>query len=189
MIRKLLIFILPLVGLIGGGAAGAMLRSPPAAGDAHAESTNSHGGEAEAASHGEASASHGEPAKSDAGHGADTGHGGGEVDKDALAWFRFPSQFFVPVIRNARPEAVMVITLTIETTKASEKSIFDKEHRLRDALLRQLMIHANTGGFDGNFTSDAHMTELRGKLLKAARDVGGPEVRDVLIEDLARQAQ
>lgn len=170
--KKLLIFILPLLGLLGGGAAGAMLRAPAepdtAQEDGHAAQTPETGHDAAPKT---------------------GGHGGETADKDGLAWFRFPSQFFVPIIRNARPEAVMVLTLTIETTKASEQNIFSKEHRLRDALLRQLLIHANTGGFDGNFTSDAHMTELRSKLVKAATEVAGPDVRDVLIEDLARQAQ
>lgn len=162
MIRKLLLFIIPLIGLLGGGAAGAILR--PASGDGDMA-----GKDEQADSHGETA-----PAK---------------VDKQGLAWFRFPSQFFVPIIRNARPEAVMVLTLTIETTKGFEKSVYDKEHKFRDALLRQLLIHANTGGFDGNFTSDAHMSELRSKLLAAVRAADGEEVRDVLIEDIMRQPQ
>lgn len=170
--KKLLIFILPLLGLLGGGAAGAMLRTAPESGISE---EGGHDAKAAESGHGAA------PQAGD--------HGGATADKDGLAWFRFPSQFFVPIIRNSRPEAVMVLTLTIETTKTAEQNVFAKEHRLRDALLRQLLIHANTGGFDGNFTSDAHMTELRSKLLKAATEVAGSDVRDVLIEDLARQAQ
>ena len=62
------------------------------------------------------------------------------------------------------------------------------EHRLRDALLRELLIHANTGGFDGNFTSEARLAPLREKLHKAAQASTDLTVKAVLIEDIARQA-
>ena len=59
--------------------------------------------------------------------------------------------------------------------------------RLRDALLRRLLIHANTGGFDGNFTAEARLALLRRELMDAARQVAGEAVAGILVIDIARQ--
>ncbi|MDO5658251.1 MAG: hypothetical protein Q4G36_08015 [Paracoccus sp. (in: a-proteobacteria)] len=104
-----------------------------------------------------------------------------------LAWFRFPTQFFVPVMRGHRLDSVMVLSLTLEIPKSAEPAVFQNEHRLRDAFLRSLLIHANTGGFDGNFTGEGQMRRLRDTLLRTAHEVGGSQILDVLIEDIARQ--
>ncbi|MGA0615749.1 hypothetical protein [Paracoccus sp. KR1-242] len=104
-------------------------------------------------------------------------------------WFRFPNQFFIPIMRNGTTSAVMVLSLTLEMSSVSAQKIAEREHRLRDALLNALMIEANTGGFDGNFTSEASLGRLRKSLLAAARKAGGPEIASVLIEDIARQEQ
>lgn len=109
-------------------------------------------------------------------------------DKTEMAWFRFPNQFFVPLMRNSDIAGTMIISLTIEMAKADEEAVFAQEHRLRDALLRALMIHANTGGFDGNFTADPQMSRLKTELIKVARETSGEKVTDVLVEDIARQA-
>lgn len=108
-------------------------------------------------------------------------------DSAELAWFRFPNQFFVPVMRNGQVFSTMIISLTIEMPAKAEPAIHAQEHRLRDALLRALLIHANTGGFDGNFTTDLQMTRLHDALLRAAQKVAGEDVGDVLIEDIVRQ--
>lgn len=113
----------------------------------------------------------------------------GEAAADlAPAWFTFPSQFFVPMMRNGDMGAIMILTLSIETAEDQLEAMKRQEHRLRDGLLRQLMIHANTGGFDGNFTSEASMRVLRERLLDAARSATDLPVEQVLIEDIARQA-
>lgn len=106
-----------------------------------------------------------------------------------LAWFRFPNQFFVPIMRGHRLDSVMVLSLTLETPKDAQEAVFQAEHRLRDAFLRSLLIHANTGGFDGNFTAEGPMRRLTGVLLQTAREVGGEQILNVLIEDIARQDQ
>ncbi|MDN5569449.1 MAG: hypothetical protein L0G27_12010, partial [Paracoccus sp. (in: a-proteobacteria)] len=82
---------------------------------------------------------------------------------------------------------LMILTLTLQTDGASLEALRKKEHALRDALLRQLLIHANTGGFDGNFTADRNLVMLRQDLLKAAAGVTDLPLKAVLIEDIARQ--
>lgn len=169
MLRKILFIVLPLVAMAGGIFAGEQLRPPPPIpepGAAEADTAES-GAETENTHHGGSAA-----------HGA-----------EEPAWFKFPTQFFVPLIRNGTVDAVMVLTLTVEMPKSAQEDIFHQEHRLRDALLRVLLIHANTGGFEGNFTSDIHLGDLREKLLKTARKTSGDEVRAILIEDIARQDQ
>ena len=90
-------------------------------------------------------------------------------------------------MKNGQVSSTMILTLSLELPKTAQDSIRNQEHRLRDALLRALMIHANTGGFDGNFTVETQMTKLRASLLAAAREVAGDDILDVLIEDIARQ--
>ncbi len=170
MLRKILFILLPFLAMAGGIFAGERLRPPPAVPEP---------GSAEAAT-----SDHGPDAEAEA-----AGHAAAAPESEEPAWFRFPTQFFVPLIRDGTVEAVMVLTLTVEMPKSAEEEIFHQEHRLRDALLRVLLIHANTGGFEGNFTADVHLGDLREKLLKAARKTSGDEIRAILIEDIARQDQ
>lgn len=100
-----------------------------------------------------------------------------------------PEQFFVPIVRNGSLRAVMVLSLGLEVVESGVEPLHAREFQLRDALLRALMIHANTGGFDGNFTAEPRLHLLGETLLEAARKVGGEDVRAVLIGDIARQEQ
>lgn len=70
---------------------------------------------------------------------------------------------------------------------ASRPKIEAQEARLRDALLGALLIEANTGGFDGNFTRKPGLRRLRESLLAAGRRAGGTDVQRILIEDIGRQ--
>lgn len=153
--KKALIWLLPVFSLIGSAAAGLYLAPAPEAAADHAADGEG-GGEAKP-----------------------TGH----PDSPA-AWFSFPNQFFVPIVRRGEIDNMMVITLTVETSEAALPLIESQEHRLRDALLRSLIIHANTGGFTGNYTAEPKLQRLRDLLLAAAQKVGGADIHAVLIEDL-----
>lgn len=195
--KKLVPMLIPVLALVGGVAAGEMLR-PAAEGVEHAavEAPAEGHGETEADDHAsddhaaKESSDHAAPPPADD-HAAAADHGGGhggEGPVSAEGWFTFPSQFFVPLMRNGDMGAVMILTLTIETPGAELAAMEQQEHRLRDALLRELLIHANTGGFDGNFTSEARLAPLRDRLQKAAQASTDLTVKAVLIEDIARQA-
>ena len=191
--KKFLPMLIPVVALAGGVAAGDMLRPAPQAADHAAQSPVDDGhGAAKAEDHGaEGSSDHAAPAAAE-GHAAAGDHGGGDGHGDAAVsaegWFTFPTQFFVPLMRNGDMGAVMILTLTIETGGAELAAMKQQEHRLRDALLRELLIHANTGGFDGNFTAEARLAPLRERLQKAAQAATSLPVKAILIEDIARQA-
>lgn len=164
--KKILMLILPIIALIGGAVSGDMLKGKDAAvADPLAEGQETH---AEAPS----------DAHTEEGHG-DKGSG--------VSTFAFPTQFFVPLMRNGDMGAMMIVTLSLETTPDSLSAMQQQEHRLRDALLRQLMVAANTGGFDGNFTVEGRQRPLREGLLKAAKSATELPVTAVLIEDIARQ--
>lgn len=181
MIRKIIPLSLPVLALVGGAFAGDMLRAPKdaeaaAAGheteaaDAHAEPAEDHAAAA--------------PAADDHGGGHDAPAAGSPTED---AFFTFPTQFFVPLVRQGDMRDVMILTLTLKTDGATLPKLAQREHSLRDALLRQLMIHANTGGFDGNFTADRNLATLRDALVEAAHAATDLPVAAVLIEDIVRQ--
>ncbi|MDB6176659.1 hypothetical protein PAF17_03975 [Paracoccus sp. Z330] len=170
---KFLTLLAPLIGLAAGIAAGDYLH-PTAPEDHAAQSPTKHAGDTTAAS-----------TKTDS---ADTQKGHTEHKDTPPGWFTFPSQFFVPMMRQGDMGAMMILTLSIETDEDQLEDMKAQEHRLRDALLRQLLIHANTGGFDGNFTTEASLGTLRKALLGAARQATSLPVNAVLIADIARQA-
>ena len=187
--KKLLRLLVPVIALGGGIVGGQTLRpsgdamhqADPAA-EARGETPEGHGTKSAT----ETDDAHTRQAHHDR---ASSGHGSsgqGDVD-ERTAWFTFPSQFFVPLMRNGDLGAMMIVTLTIETDATDLEKMRQQEHRLRDALLRQLMIQANTGGFDGNFTTEPSQRVLREQLLQAARAATDLTVESVLIEDIARQ--
>lgn len=176
MIKKIIPIALPVLALVGGAFGGDMLRAPASPADPATEA-------AAADDHGAAPADDGHGGGED--HGGDD-HGGGG-DPTEAAYFQFPTQFFVPLMRQGDLRDVMILTVTLQTDGANLQALSKKEHILRDALLRQLMIHANTGGFDGNFTADRNLVTLREGLLQAAKAATDAPVTAVLIEDIARQ--
>lgn len=170
--KKLLLLMVPLLAFLGGALAGDLLsggKDTPtsAATDKATAAPGDH-----------------PPAKNEPAHGEDK-----DKDKDAASveYFRFPNQFFVPIIRNGSSNAVMVLTLSLEIPATARTGIEAREHPLRDALLGALLAEANSGAFDGNFTSEPVLERLRQAMLTAARRAAGPEVRRVLIEDIGRQ--
>ncbi|SNR41297.1 hypothetical protein EYF88_07145 [Paracoccus sediminis] len=187
--KKILALLVPAVALVGGVAAGEMLRPAPRGGDQQAPAVAESGDYAEAEPTGKG-APKGEYAETASAEGEDktAGKEGGDSDAaGAEGWFTFPNQFFVPMMRNGDLGAVMILTLTLETSGSDLPALKQQEHRLRDALLRELMIHANTGGFDGNFTAESRLAPLRARLLKAAEASTDLPVKAVLIEDIVRQ--
>jgi flagellar protein FliL len=100
---------------------------------------------------------------------------------------RLSNQFVVPVVRDERVAAMVVMALSIEVTAGMTSTVFENEPKLRDALLLVLFDHANAGGFDGPFTELSNLETLRNALREAAQQELGDAVVDVLITDLARQ--
>lgn len=106
---------------------------------------------------------------------------------DELEYVRLNNQFVVPVVQDAVVKSLVVMSLTIEVQLGENEQVFSREPRLRDAFLRVMFRHANSGGFDGQFTRPLALNPLRAGLRDAARDVLGTVVHDVLIVDIVRQ--
>lgn len=166
---KLLPVIIAVIGLVIGAGAGFMLKpSPPPTeeaaheGDAHA--TDAHG------------------AQKDDGHGKDTHDGG-----DGTEFVKLNNQFVIPVVHQGKVASLVVLSISLEVDAGGEGAVFQKEPKLRDALLQVLFDHANSGGFDGAFTETENMTHLRRAIFETAQHILGPMVHGVLLTDIVRQ--
>lgn len=169
---KLLPVLIVLGGLVGGIAAGFAFRP------SHEEGTSEH---AAPAPHGD---EHGGGAAAEAGHGADAAP---ENDEPLHEYVKLNNQFVVPVVEDGRVAALVVLSLSLEVKPGMTERVYELEPKLRDALLRVLFDHANSGGFSGSFTDGANLVLLREALREAASGAIGPEVTDVLIVDIVRQ--
>jgi len=102
-------------------------------------------------------------------------------------YVKLNNQFIVPVISGSKVGALVVMSLSIEVTAGNNAVVYKVEPKLRDAFLQVLFNHANSGGFDGEFTSGQKMDDLRGSLFQAAVRILGPIATDVLVIDIVRQ--
>lgn len=157
--------VLALVGVGGGIGAGLMLGAGPEEDVADSEDAAPDQGEANDAA----------PSQEDL------------VNTDEIEFARLSNQFIVPVVRAEEVDALVVLSLTLEVTPGGTEVVFSNEPRLRDRMLSVLFDHANTGGFDSNFTETATREKLRNGLREAAKRVLGDVLVDVLIVDIVRQ--
>lgn len=173
--KMLLPILLILLGLAGGLGAGHMLK-PPA--------EEEHGGEA---------AAHCDPAKDahcEAAEGVDYAKPEPvePIDPEKVFdYVKLNKQFVVPVLKNEKVSALIVLSVTIEAEPGFSDSVYQQEPKLRDLLLQVLFEHAHSGGFDGVFTADYVMADLRGSMLETMQRQLGPAVHDVLITDIVRR--
>ena len=110
-----------------------------------------------------------------------------EIPPEERAYARLNNQFVVPVVRDEKVQSLVVLSLSLEVPPGGEQAVFTHEPRLRDLFLQVLFEHANTGGFDGAFTTTGKMQVLRDALRRAAVEGVGLGIRDVLILDIVRQ--
>ncbi len=180
MLRKLLPLILALIGLGGGVGAGVMLRPD------HQEvvaitpcGPAPEGGDAGQAAEGDKAAAegHGEAAPAD----------GGEEGAPVSEFVKLNNQFIVPVVADGHVDSLVILSLSLEVKTGDGPKVYMAEPKLRDRFLQVLFDHANSGGFDGNFTASGHMEVLRNGLLEAARQELGATVGSILIESIVRQ--
>lgn len=110
-----------------------------------------------------------------------------EPDLNNVYYVKLSKQFVVPVVKDGKVSSMVVMSLSIETTPEVGDIVFRREPKLRDALLSVMFLHANSGGFDGQFTGGEAMRDLRGSLLEATRDIIGDDIYSVLVTDILRQ--
>ncbi len=119
---------------------------------------------------------------------AETSHDVDDHGDDVVPeYVKMNNQFVIPVVKDGKMAALVVLSISIEVTSGGKEATFQREPKLRDAFNQVLFDHANAGGFEGTFTNSNNMTLLRDSLYEIARKVAGPVVRDVLIAEIVRQ--
>jgi flagellar protein FliL len=161
MIAKLLPILLLVVGVAAGAGAGFLLK--PGAEAATTDTTH---------------AKEPAPAEIDS-------HAVPETGRTEIV--KLNNQFVIPVVDRGKINALVVVSLSVETGPGRREEIYDREPKLRDAFLQALFNHANMGGFDGEFTKARNMDMLRTALQDVAAHVLGDAVLGVLITEIARQ--
>lgn len=121
------------------------------------------------------------------GHSSQADSHAGVPDPSATEFVKMSNQFVIPVVKNDKIVALVVVSLSLETRLGVSEEIYAREPKLRDAFLRVLFDHANMGGFHGAFTRAETMDLLRTALRQVAQKEMGPNVTDVLIVDIIRQ--
>ena len=163
---KILPILIVIIGLAAGGGAGIFLRPAPSGVE-----------ECQDSGHGSC-----DKMVEEDGNSAEV-----EPDPDNVHFVKLSKQFVVPVVKDGKVSSMVVMSLSIETMPALRDIVLQREPKLRDALLRVMFLHANSGGFDGQFTGSEAMRDLRGSLLEVAREVIGADVYSVLVTDILRQ--
>ncbi len=121
---------------------------------------------------------------------AATEEGAEPVDAGASTGFeyvRMSNQFVVPIVESGAVKSMVVLTISVEVTSGTKDVVFSYEPKMRDVFLQILFDHANSGGFDGQFTSAENMSSLRRALRLAGQEAVGEQVHDILITDILRQ--
>jgi hypothetical protein len=130
MMKKLLPFLLPVIGIAAGIGAGLVLKpsasSPPP--DSH-QTANTEQAAPE--------------------HPADD-HG--QTPAGSPEYIKLNNQFIVPVIERDVVTSIVVLSLSLEIAAGSSESVYAREPKLRDGFLQVLFDHSNMGGFHGAFT-------------------------------------
>ncbi|WP_181164446.1 flagellar basal body-associated FliL family protein [Amaricoccus solimangrovi] len=100
----------------------------------------------------------------------------------------FAGPFVVPVFRDGATVALVVISLAVEVEPEGAEEVRAAEPKLRDGFLKVMFRHANSGGFDGDFTTGPKMDDLRAALRKTLRTLLPlPPTGAVLVTEIARQ--
>ena len=96
-------------------------------------------------------------------------------------------QFVVPVLEDERVSSLVVLSLAVEVDAGESDIVFEHEPKLRDAFLSVLFTHAQSRGFDGDFTQERRLEDLRGSLTNAAQEVLGKRAHGILLTGIVRQ--
>lgn len=200
--KKLMPVLIALLGLVAGVGAGLALKPAPEP-EAHADACAPAG---EAGAHPTETA-HAAPAGDAEQHAAEAaavpcppddpfaetaegdGHGDAKDEAAEVSYVPIEKPFIVPIFAGEKTVAMVVLSLSIATEgEKGAGAVEALQPRLRDSFLKVMFRHANSGGFDGSYTSGRKIEDLKSALLVAAREVvHEAPVDEVLITEIARQ--
>lgn len=96
--------------------------------------------------------------------------------------------FVVPVFENEDIVAMVVLSLSVEVAAGHAGVVRTFEPRLRDHFLAVMFRHANSGGFNGSFTTGQKMQDLKSALTAAAHEImADAPASEILITEIVRQ--
>ena len=93
------------------------------------------------------------------------------VNPGTRDYVRLNNQFVVPIVLSGRVTSLVVLSLSLEVSVGAQERVFAVEPKLRDGFLQVLFDHANSGGFEGAFTSVTTMETLRRSLQEVVASV------------------
>lgn len=100
---------------------------------------------------------------------------------------RLDRQFVVPIIEDQVVRSLVVLELSLEIAPASSERVYAKEPKIRDALLAQLHLTAQEGGFLSRLGTAAFLQELREDLKASLVPILADDVHGVLIGNIVRR--
>lgn len=103
------------------------------------------------------------------------------------AFATLKKQFVISVVTGERVSALVVTSIALEVDAETVEMVFQVEPKLRDAFLQVLFVHAQSGGFEGNFLMQDALDDLRGRLYEVARPIVGDILHNVLLTEIVRQ--
>lgn len=96
-------------------------------------------------------------------------------------------EIIVPVVDGGTTRALMLFEIALAMADGGVESVHSAEPRLRDAFLGVLLELSTTGAFDGTYTDERVVGEVRDRLRQEAVEILGDAFRDVLFLQIVRQ--
>lgn len=168
---KILIILLAPLGLIGGLAAGHFAAPAPIEAEPVAETT-----ETEEA-----------PGEHDLTKAAPPPRKHAKKPEGESDYAKLDKHFVVPIVENESVSSLVVVTMAIEVDKGATDAVYLHEPKLRDEFLSVLFNHGRSGAFQGSFTDERQLDDLRASLNEAATYVIGDVARQVLLTSIVKQ--
>lgn len=172
--KKILLILLPILGLVGGAGAGYVMHVPnehQATQDEHIQEFETGQAETQSQLH-----------KED--HVKETSHKYSDVLSE---YVEMGNQFIIPIIKGGNVGSLVIIALSIEVIEGEAALVSTHEPKIRDEFLQFLFDYANVGGFDDAYTQSSNLEKMRDDLIGIARNILGDIVVNVLITDILRQ--
>lgn len=169
MVKNILKIVIMIVAVVAGGIGASFLKSVSEPSEVSAE--------------GHADSRDGKKAER---VGDKKGHGK-EGEETTTTYMKFKRQFVIPVMKENKIKSLVIMNFNIELNDAAPPNAFNKEPKLRDAFMRDLLNLSNEGVFDDDLTSPETFDYIRETLVGSSRRILSQGVENVLILDVAKR--
>ena len=108
------------------------------------------------------------------------------IEPSQIDYFSLSQPLKIPIFKNNQSTAEVELWLSLSGEKKLIEKIPHAEAEIRDRLISALTDHANSGGFDGQYTSSASLSSLRNRLKNALSNLQEGQNIEVLISSISR---